>query len=261
MKDYAIITGAAGGLGTSFSKELAKRGFNTILIDQPKRGLELLNQNIEDQYQVKSEYYETDLTNIDNIVEVTEDINNKYQVSILINNAGVGGTKRFEDADIDYLNTMIQLNVMSTTIMTRQLLDNLIKQEKSYILNVSSLAAFSPMAYKTIYPASKAFIHSFTRGLNEELKNSNVFVSVVNPGPIKTNPEISARIDKQGFIGKIGMLSPDKVAEICIRQLFKRDSLIMLNLANGFKWLMMKILPICIRLPLLARGVKRELKS
>ena len=73
-------------------------------------------------------------------------------------------------ADVNYINTIIQLNVMATTVMTRQLFSNLKMQEKAYVLNVSSMAAFSPIAFKTVYPASKAFVHSFTRGLYEEYK-------------------------------------------------------------------------------------------
>lgn len=88
---------------------------------------------------------------------------------------------------------------MATSLLTHQLLPNLQKSSKAYVLNVSSLAAFSPIGYKTVYPASKAFIHSFSRGLYQELKDTNVFVSVVNPGPMKTNAEVSRRIEEQGF--------------------------------------------------------------
>jgi len=260
MDNYAIVTGGAGGLGKAFGFELAKRGLNTILIDLPEKGLKSICSDIQEKYKTKSFFYETDLTKVDNIIEITNEINKKYDVSILINNAGTGGTRYFEDADIDYLNNIIQLNVMTTTIMTRQILPNLKKQKKSFILNISSMAAFSPIAFKTVYPASKTFIHSFTRGLYEEYKKTNVFVSVVNPGPMKTNREISARIEKQGILGKIGLLSPEKVAEISIRQLFKRDTLIMLNSVNGFNWLLMKIIPIGIRLPLLSRAIEREIK-
>lgn len=260
MDNFAIITGAAGGLGKAFSYELAKKGYNTILIDLPHKGLKDICSDIETQFKRKSLYYEADLTKIECIVQITSDINEKYNVSVLINNAGVGGTKSFDDADIKYLNTIIQLNVMATTIMTKQLFQNLREQDKAFILNVSSMAAFSPVAFKTVYPASKVYVHYFSRGLYEEYKKSNVFISVVNPGPMKTNPDVTARINKQGFFGKVGLLSPEKVAEISIRQLFKRDTLIMLK-GNGFSWLMLKFIPIWIRLPLFSMAVRRELKK
>ena len=260
MDDFAIITGAAGGLGKAFSYELAKKGYNTILIDLPGKGLNAICFDLENQFKLKSIYYEIDLTKIESIIQITSEINEKHNVSVLINNAGVGGTKSFDDADVDYLNTIIQLNVMATTIMTKKMFRNLQKQDKAYILNVSSMAAFSPVAFKTVYPASKIYVHYFSRGLYEEYKKSNVFISVVNPGPMKTNPDVTARINKQGFFGRLGLLSPEKVAEISIRQLFKRDSLIMLK-GNGFSWLMLKIVPIWIRLPLFSMAVFRELKN
>lgn len=82
------------------------------------------------------------------------------------------------------------------------------------MLNVSSLAAFSPIGYKTVYPASKAFIHSFSRGLYQELKDTNVFVSVVNPGPMKTNAEVSRRIEEQGFWARITCLDRNGLPDI-----------------------------------------------
>ncbi len=258
MDCFAVITGAAKGLGRAFSYELSRKGYNTILIDLPGTKVADICKDIQRKFNKKSLYYETDLTKIENIIETTNRINEKYDVSILINNAGIGGTKRFDDADIDYLNTIIQLNVMAPTIVTKQMLPNLQKQEKAYILNVSSMAAFSPVAFKTVYPASKVYVHYFSKGLYQEYKKSNVFVSVVTPGPMKTNSEVTARINKQGFFGKLGLMTPERVAEISIKRLFKRDTFIMLS-PNRFSWLMLTCVPIWIRLPLFSKAVRREI--
>jgi hypothetical protein len=149
---------------------------------------------------------------------------------------------------------------MATTIMIKQILPNLQKQGESYILNVSSIAAFSPVAFKTAYPASKIYVNFLARGLYEEYKKTNVFISVVNPGPMKTNSEVTARINKLGFWGKVGLLSPERVAEISVRQLLKRNVLIILN-RNRFSWLLLKIVPNWIMLPLFSRVVRKELKK
>ena len=258
---YCVVTGAAHGLGRAFAKELSQRRLNTILVDLPENNLSRFCEEIRDQYQVSSCCYECDLTQKQHITELAERINNNYNVFLLINNAGTGGTVRFENATAEYLDRIIQLNVMATTLLTRLLIPNLLKQEKSYILNVSSMAAFSPIGYKTVYPASKVFVHYFSRSLYQEYKHTNLFVSVVNPGPMKTNPEVTRRIEKQGFFSHWGVMSPEKVAAISIRQLFKRDTMIMLSLANGFNWLILKLVPIYIRLPLLSRAVKKEINT
>jgi len=252
---FAVVTGASQGLGKAFSSELAKRKINLILVSLPNQNLAELSAEIGEEYKVKTHYYETDLTVNENVLKLSEWINRNFSVNLLINNAGMGGSKRFIDADVNYINNIMQLNVVATSILSHQLLPNLMSQSKSYILNVSSMAAFSPIGYKTVYPASKSFVHSFSRGLYEELKDTNVFVSVVNPGAMKTNDEITSRIEKQGFFGKLTLLEPEKVAKYCITQLFNRDTVIMVN---SFSWLMLHLLPIWIRLPLMTRAIKRE---
>lgn len=255
---FAVITGASHGLGKAFARELAKRKINVILVSLPGEGLKELAEELTKEH-IEAHYYETDLTDKTNLERAAAWINKQFEVFMLINNAGLGGTKKFTDADTEYLNRIIQLNVTTPSLLTSALLPNLMRAEQAYVLNVSSMAAFSPMGYKTVYPASKAFVHHFTRGLYEELRETNVFVSVVNPGPMKTNKDVTKRIERQGFFGRMGLLSPEKVAEISIRQLFKRDTMIMLNLSNGFNWLLLRFVPIWLRLPLLTRAIRREL--
>jgi len=253
---YAVITGASQGLGRAFALELAKRKYNLVLVSLPGQGLQQLSDHIIRKYRVFSCCYETNFSSNENILALGNWLNTHFNISILINNAGIGGTKRFEEAPIDYLDNIIQVNVKATSLLTRQLLPNLKKQSRSYILNVSSIAAFSPVGYKTVYPASKAFIHSFSRGLNAELKDSNVFVSVMNPGAMATSEEIISRIERQGLIGKFTLLKPDKVASYSIDRLFKQDTVIMLN---PFTWLVSALLPIWIKLPLMTKIIKREI--
>ncbi|TDS53974.1 SDR family NAD(P)-dependent oxidoreductase [Myroides indicus] len=257
-KPYAVVTGASQGLGASFVKALAKQGFNIIMVSLPGQNLKESALKTAAKYSVKTACYETDLTQKENILNLAKWINSQFSICMLINNAGSGGTKKFIEADIDYLDKIIQLNIRAISILTHQLLPNMMEQHQAYVLNVSSMAAFSPMGYKTVYPASKTFVHSFSRGLYQELKDTNVFVSVINPGAMKTNPEIISRIEKQGILGKLTLLDPDKVAQYALKQLLKKDSVIMVN---GFSWLLLKITPIFIKLPLMTRAIKRELSQ
>lgn len=255
---FVVITGASQGLGKEFALEFAKRKMNLILVSLPAQHLLELSNEISTKYDVKTSCYETDLAIIENVLALSTWVNNNFNVHILVNNAGAGGSKRFMEANVDYINYIMQLNVVATSILTHQLLPNLMKQTQSYILNVSSMAAFSPIGYKTVYPASKTFIHSFSRGLYQELKNTNVFVSVVNPGAMKTNIETTKRINKQGFLGKLTLLDPEKVARYCVKQLFKKDTVIMVNPVS---WAILKLLPIGIRLPLMTNAIKKEIEQ
>ncbi len=253
---FAVITGASQGLGKAFAIELAKRQIHVILVSLPGQNLRRLSEWISKEHGVQAYYYETDFSVDKNILDLAAWINENFNVSILINNAGIGGSRSFEEAHIDYINTILQVNVKATALLTHQLLPNLKRQPKSYILNVSSIAAFSPVGYKTVYPASKAFVHSFTRGLYAELKHSNVFVSVINPGAMATSHEITSRIEKQGIFGKLTLKEPSKVAKYSIDRLFKRDTVIMINPVT---WLISAILPVWIKLPMMTNIVKREI--
>lgn len=257
-ESYAVVTGASQGLGKAFAESLAKKKINVILISLPNQNLEALSLEIAEIYDVKTQYYEVDLSVNENIFKLTEWLNNSFNIHVLINNAGLGGTRKFLDATPHYINTILQVNITATSLITHQLLPNLLRQSKAYILNVSSMAAFSPIGFKTVYPASKTFIHSFSRGLHEELKDTNVFVSVVNPGAMKTNIDVCKRIEKQGFLGKLTLLDPNKVAKYCVDRLFKRDSVIMVNPVS---WLVMRVLPIWIKLPLMTNAIKKEIEA
>jgi short-subunit dehydrogenase len=257
-ESYAVVTGASQGLGKAFAENLASKNINVILVSLPGQHLKELSQRLEETCQIKAHYYETDLSVNENVMKLTEWLNRSFEIHILINNAGLGGTKKFVDASPSYINTILQVNVAATSLITHQLLPNLLRQPKAYILNVSSMAAFSPIGFKTVYPASKTFIHSFSRGLHEELKDTNVFVSVVNPGAMKTNVDVCKRIEKQGILGKLTLLDPNKVAAYCIRQLFRKDSVIMVN---PISWVIMKILPIWIKLPLMTSAIKKEIEA
>lgn len=255
-KLFAVVTGASQGLGKSIAIELAKRRQNLLLVSLPNQNLSGLCTYIKQQYGIEASYWETDLSVKENVILLSDWINNNYHVNYLVNNAGLGGTKKFEEATLPYIESIIQLNVVATSLLTHQLLPNLKQQTNSYILNISSLAAFSPIGYKTVYPASKAFIHSFSIGLNQELKDTNIFVSVVNPGAMATNAEVTNRIKKLGIWGKLTLLDPDKVAHKCIEQLVKRNKVIVVNPISR---LLLRLIPIWVRVPLMTQAIKKEI--
>jgi len=255
MKQYALITGASQGLGKAFAKEISKKKINTILVSLPDEGLSTFCEELEELYGVDSICYETDLSIVENVVQLTKWINSEFEVFVLINNAGIGGSKKITEADLHYIEKMLQLNVVATTILIHQLLPNLLRQPKAHIYNISSLAAFFPIGSKTVYPASKAFLDSFSRGLHYELRNTNVFISVVNPGPMRTNGDLVKRTNK-GFLGRLMMKEPEKVAKICIRSLFKRNAVI---LVNPISWFLLKFIPAKIKTAIMTNVAQHEL--
>jgi uncharacterized protein len=257
-KLYALITGASMGFGKELAEELASRNINLLLVSLPNEGLEQLCKELVYKHHINAFYYETDLSKNQSVYDLANWAIPNYRINILINNAGIGCSRQFEHTSFEFLETMIQINIRAVTLLTRLLLPEIRSHKKGYILNVSSMASFSPMAYKAIYPASKSFIYSFSHSLNHELKGTGVSVSVIHPGPMKTNPEVTSRIEGQSYIARLGLISPKKVARIAIQGLFEKQSQIVPGIYNKLFWLMMKVIPLNFRLYMVSGIMKSE---
>lgn len=253
-RKYTLITGASCGLGKELALECASRGKNLLLTALPGEQIDVLGEEIARTYLIDVKSFEADLTKSDQIVNLTNIINDNFNIDMLINNAGLGGDLPFLEASPDYIEDIILLNTYALAMLTRLLLTNLINQKRAYILNIASLAAFSPMPYKTVYPASKAFVYSFSRGLDAELRGTGVTVSVAHPGGMRTNAEVRSRIEKHNRIIRATTLSTQKVAKICITRLLKRRRIIIPGFFNKLYWLLLKIIPLSLSLSYL-RGL------
>lgn len=253
---YSLVTGASKGLGKAFAMELAARGRNVILVSLPGESLEELASRIKSRG-TDAVYYETDLTKKTNILSLSKWVNQKYEIDLLINNAGIGGHSKFLKADVDFIDNMIQLNVMATSVMTHQLLPNLLRQQEAHVLNVSSLAALSPMGYKTVYPASKAFVHSFTLGMQQEFSETNVFFSVVNPGPMGTNGEVRESIQETGFWARTIEVGPEKVAALSLQKMFRGEKMIKLGWTHRMSLMLLK-LPTDLKMFILGKVFRKK---
>ena len=257
---YALVTGASSGLGRCYALELARSGIDTLLVALPGSGLDEVVAASR-RYGVECIPFETDLCNEEALRELCRSIDTRYSLFMVINNAGTGGTKRFSTCAPEYLDCMLRLNMRVPVLLTRYLLENLRRAPEAFILNVASMAAFSPIGYKTVYPASKRFVLHFSLGLREELRGTGVSVSCVAPGPMKTNAEITSRIERQGVFGRLGLLSPEEVARISLRGLFRREAVVLPCWSNRINRLLLGLIPQPVRIRLMSRVIARELES
>jgi hypothetical protein len=258
---YTVITGASMGLGKEFATECARRGRNLVLVALPGQQLAALCGELELKYGIHAVARECDLTDEAVLNRLVENLLDRYSIDQLINNAGIGGTVRFEDSTPEYLDRIIHLNIRATTILTRLLLPELSRHKKSLILNVASVAAFGPLPFKTIYPASKAFIYSFSRSLRNELRRSGVRVVVLTPGPIMTNPDVARRILKQGFLGRLGLLTAYRISQLALNGAARGKEVIVPGLMNRFNRFLIRWIPESWRLALMARIIRKEISA
>lgn len=251
---YALITGASIGIGRALAIECAKKNINLALISLPDSGLENLIQYLQKNYSIDIKYFIIDLTTENapqRVYEWTQ--NEKLDIFMLINNAGKGHLGNFLNSSYDFYKNLIRLNIESVVLLTHLFLPELKKQQQSYVLNLGSIASYYPMPYKTVYASSKGFIYSFSRALNEELKKSNVHVSILCPGPILTNQDVIHRIKCGGFWGKASAMKSQKMASIAIEKLLKKQTIIIPGSVNKFFILINRILPINIKLKIISK--------
>lgn len=258
---YALITGASTGLGKAFATLLASQGKNLILVSLPGENLPEVSAEISEKNGVDVRWMELDLTEDDAIRRLSTWALSRYRIDMLVNNAGFGGTQTMKDASFTYLDKMIKLNVRATGMLTYLLLPELKSHGTAYILNVSSLIAYNPIGYKTFYPASKSFVYFLSRGLRQELLPDGIHVSVLMAGPMYTNANVQKRIATLGWKGRFVTLFPEEMALAALNGLMKKRAVIIPGLGNKFGFLMSKVLPAAIRLPLLKRIFIRELKN
>ena len=257
-KTYAVITGASKGLGRSYAMQLAQTGHNLILTSYYNDGLPALANLIRTEYDVSVEFFEADLTILEELKKLITNIKEHYRVNILINNAGIGAACAFGDESIDFLDKMINLNIRALTMLCHGILPLLKAEKEAYILNVASMIAFSPTGYKSIYPSSKAFVHNFSLCLREELKDKGVSVSVLYPGAMKTNKFIRERIKKHNFLVKSGVVPTPQIARISLHKMFLKKQVIIVGWSNYLTWLLMQIIPPSIKIPLITRANRKE---
>ena len=261
MKEkYVLVTGASKGLGRAFAEEFAAKKNNLILIALENEGLDEIASFIKQKYQIDVRVFETNLADSEAVFRLATKINSEFEVQYLINNAGIGGTSIFSETEVCHIDNLIMINIRALSLLTRLLLLNLKRQEKAYILNIASMASFSPMTYKAVYSASKAYVYYFSRALSEELKDHNIVVSVVHPGPMRTNSDVIRRIERQGVLARIGgLISPEKTAKIAVRELERKVLFIVPGLMNKLNWIVMRLLPIKLQLFLGYKLSSREL--
>ena len=184
----ALITGASGGIGKCFAQKLAAENTNLIIVARSEDKLNALAQELQQQYKINVEVIVKDLSQISAPQEVFDAVQAKgLSVDLLINNAGFGDYGEFVQTDCDRQIQMIQLNNIALVALTHKFLPQMRERGSGSIINVSSIAAYQPIPYLSVYAATKAFIRSFSEALWAENRQHGVKILVVSPGPTETN--------------------------------------------------------------------------
>jgi uncharacterized protein len=182
----AVITGASSGIGAAFARKLAARGYNLLLIARREDRLRSIADELRALHRIQAEPLIADLTIDADRHGVAERIRSEPDLAMLVNNAGFGTMGYFWESDLAGQERMHRLHVLATVSLTHAALANLVPrgQAGTGVINVSSVAAFSPSPQNVSYHATKAWMNEFTQGLATELagRSSPVTVQALCPG-------------------------------------------------------------------------------
>ncbi|MCI8384805.1 MAG: SDR family oxidoreductase [Clostridia bacterium] len=250
-----LITGASSGIGRDMARVLAKKGHHLMLVARNENELKKLAKELQEKHRIEVEVIATDLSKIENCQEIHRQVKD---VDILINNAGFGDCGNFSKTSLEKEIDMIHTNIIAYHTLMKLYLIDMKEKGEGKILNVASIAGFMPGPLMATYYATKAYIVRLSEGVREELREerSKVQISVLCPGPVKTNFSKVANV-------KFHLKEEDsmKVAQYAIKKLEKGTFYIVPNWKVKLARLGAKLMPT----PLISKVTyivqKRKLKQ
>ena len=206
----AAVTGASSGIGLELARELARRGYD-VIIGAEDAGIadaaRLIEANGNSVIPV-----ETDLSTYDGVEKFYAELKSAGRpVEIVALNAGVGAGGQFaRETSLEQELEIIDLNVRSTVHLAKRVLRDMVERNEGRILITSSIAGQAPTPLEAVYGASKAFLTSLGDSLRNELKDTNVTITTLMPGPTETNFFHRAGMDDT----KVGRSEKDDPVEV-----------------------------------------------
>ena len=238
---YTVITGASAGIGSEFAIQLAQTGQNLVLVARRKDKLEALAETLQLEHGIDVKCFAIDLAEpAGSEILATEISINNLPINGLINNAGFGDRGNFADLPLQRQMQMIQLNVSTLVELTHRLVPNMREQDKPFIINVASTAAFQAGPNMAIYYATKAFVLSFSEAIHEELRHEGIAVSALCPGPTLSEFAAEANIADSNLF-KAGAMTSAEVAKQALAN--RHSAIVITGIKNQVGVLLGKVSP------------------
>ncbi|MBX7041474.1 MAG: SDR family oxidoreductase [Ignavibacteria bacterium] len=242
MNKTALVTGASGGIGLDIAELLASDGVDLILIARNSDKLREEQVRLSGKYNVSVNIIAADLSQVESAITVHKEVHSRgLTVDYLINNAAFGVYGEFSKTDWSAEAGMLNLNIVTLTHLTKLFLKDMLERGGGKIMNVASTAAFQPGPMMALYYASKAYVLSFSEAIGNELKDKNVTVTALCPGPTKTGFQSAAGIEESRLVKGRKLPDSKEVAAYGVRAMMNGKAVAVPGLLNKF-------LVFCVRL-------------
>ena len=227
-KKWALITGASSGIGRALALEFASRGYNLFLAARNEAALRQVAADCALKFGINTEIHPADLSKVEAVNDLALSAA-RFEIEILVNNAGFGVHGGFAKTELDAELKMLNVQLAAMLKMTKALLPGMMARKSGRILNVASVYSFAPVPFQAVYSACKAFMSSFSASLGEELKGSGVTVTVLCPGTTQTEFRARAGITEKN---KSAGVSAESVARVAVRETLRGKHLVVPGFSN-----------------------------
>jgi hypothetical protein len=179
----ALITGAATGIGAIYADRLARRGYDLTLVADNRDRLEALARKIRTETPRSAQVLVADLNNRAALMRVVDELRSDVTITTLVNSEDFAfdATSSLSESDTDKIETMISVNVIALTRVTRAVLPGFFARGEGAIINVTSIAPLAPGSLNSVYSATKAYVLAFSQSLRSELSGTGVHVQILMP--------------------------------------------------------------------------------
>lgn len=227
---WALVTGASSGIGREFAIELSRKGLNIVAVGRDEERLKEVAKQVKQSSDVEFVVYPTDLSKQESVRTLIGDLS-KYQIDLLINNAGFGLYGEFIKLELTEIQEMIELNVKTVTTLSHVFANQMVSKGSGGIINIASVAGHIPLPYFNVYAATKAYVYNFSLALWAELRKYGVHVLCVSPGPTET--KFFERAFKGQELRKFGNpMRPGEVVAGAIKAFEKGEAVYVPGLKN-----------------------------
>lgn len=251
-----LITGASSGIGKELAYVYAEKGYNLVLAARRKDRLTEIKNEITTKYRVSVDIFNIDLSKTDSAGNLYKKVKDKnIKVDTLINNAGFGMKGGFKDIDISREESMLVLNMVTLTRLTRLFGNDMIGAGGGHIINIASTAAFQAIPWLAAYSATKAYVLSFSEAIAYELKDDNVKVTVICPGATQSEFAEVAGFDGESNITTNAPTSRD-LAEFTFKMMQKGKVTAIHGSKNSFLAFTQRFIPRRAVISIAARMIK-----
>ncbi|MGV8844997.1 SDR family NAD(P)-dependent oxidoreductase [Tessaracoccus sp.] len=186
MSNWAVVTGASGGLGEAYARELASQGSNVALVARSADRMEHLAEELRSRHGISTMVLPCDLSDPGQRAALISTLDT-LEIHTLVNNAGFGSLGMLGELQRERITREVELNVVALTELTHAVVPGMVAQGHGAIINVASSAAFQPIPQMATYAATKSYVKSFSSALWGELSGTGVRVLCICPGPTDTS--------------------------------------------------------------------------